>query len=364
METYYVIYFWCLVTSIVFFFSKKTNFSKKIYLFLNILPISLIVGLRSEYNGRDTHMYTIIFKTIRDTDWNNLDVIPRIETFYLILNKLVSEFTRDTTHFFLVVSILTFTGISYYIYKNSNKVYLSLYLCICCLYIFEPMCTVRQMLANSLILFSYRYLLLYKYKTFIFTVIIASLFHSSALFMLCLLFFRLKNKDLKTLFIKIAFVFIFWAILIQIFMPLLKLIEAYAYYLQTDMIDTNNIRLGFVRDSIFSLIPLCMLTYGIKNKVYNEIEERNAYQLIVALFFFFLINLSTYLVSSIIMRLGIYFEFFIILAIPLSLKIFSAKVQTYLEIIIFLLFGIYFYLYLGMQYSSDLIQPYKMFIEG
>lgn len=362
MDAYYIVYFWCLITSIIYYFSRKRNIEKIFYLLINLLPIAIFVGLRSEYNGRDTHMYTIIFKTIRDTDWNNLDVIPRIETMYLILNKVVSEFTSDTTTFFTFVSIITFSGIMYYIYKNSNNICLSLYLCICCLYIFEPMNTVRQMIAVSVILFFYKFLLENKYKFFSIGILIASTFHTSALLMFITFFFRTNN--LKKLFFRMFICIILWVIIIQIFSPLLGMINAYAYYLQTDMINTNNIKLGFIRDCIFSIIPIMLLAYGIKSGIYNKKEEKNAYQLIVFLFFFLLVNLSTYLVSSIIMRINIFFEFFIIIAIPLSLKVFSSKMRFSLNLLIVILFALYFYVYLGMQYKSDLIQPYEMFIYG
>lgn len=365
MAIYYYVFIWSIITGCVFILNNK-NFSKRLFLIINIIPIILITGFRSINNGRDTYMYVTIYNTIKDTDWNLIfDVIPRIDKGYLLLNKLISLLDLDYTGFFLIISFITYTGIALFFYKYSTNIWLTLYLFITNLYIFDPFNIVRQMLALSIILISFDLLLKRNYKIFAIIVIFASFIHLSAILFLLLLFLKFNSdnisKSLNRMIMLWCMISIVIVVLVFLFKPLLSLLDTYSYILQS-YASADAIKFGFIRNCIYAILPSLLMLYGLKNNIYNKMELHWVFILLNASFLFLVINILTYTVTSMFSRLAIYFQIFICLSIPLGLKCFGKYTQVFINIIIIFLWGIYFYYYLNMQYKDDLIQEYILSI--
>lgn len=360
MTVYYFIGFWSVITGSIFIL-KNRNLSKKIFLLLNFIPIIFIAGFRDITNGRDTFMYVNIYNTIKDTDWNYIfDVIPRIDKGYLLINKLISLLNVDYTGFFLIISFITYISLAIFFYKYSSNVWMSVYLFITNLYIYDPFNIIRQMLALSVILIGLDLFFKEKYKYFILVIIIASTIHLSAFLFLLLLLFKVKNNSINNLIIK-WIVVVFCVIgLVFLFKPLLSMIDTYSYIINNIVVD--DLKFGFLRNCIYALFPLVLMLYGLINNIYIKEEEKYVYLLLNMSFFFLVINILSYTVAGMFSRLASYYQIFICLAIPLSLKIFSKNVRMMINILILLCWGIYYYYYLNMQHNSDLIQEYLLSI--
>lgn len=360
MTVYYFICFWGIITGGIFVL-KNRDFAKKFFLLLNFIPIIFIAGFRDIINGRDTFMYINIYNTIKDTDWNYIfDVIPRIDKGYLLINKLISLLDVDYTGFFLIISLITYTAIAIFFYRYSFNVWISVYLFITNLYIYDPFNIIRQMLALSIILIGFKLFFKEKYKYFILVIIIASTIHLSAMLFLLLLLFKVKDNSINKLIVKWIIVVFCVMGLVFLFKPLLSLIDTYSYIINNIVVE--DLKFGFLRNCIYALFPLVMILYGLKHNIYENDEKKYAYLLLNTSFFFLLINILSYTVTGMFSRLASYCQIFICLAIPLSLKIFNKNVRIMINILILLCWGVYYYYYLNMQHNSGLIQEYLLFI--
>lgn len=197
---FYLVYF--IIITFFYLNKKKKNRNNKKYLICAFLPLILIAGLRSENVGIDTKQFTDAFKTIVKMDPSSFGKLRYEYGFsYLcwVLGKLSIEpkILIFSTSFFINFSVARF------IYKNSENIPFSTVLYILCNFFFSYMNIMRQAIAIAIILWGYEYLKKNKYIRFCIFVMIASLFHGSAI--LALIFIFLKKFEYNKYFIGIVF---------------------------------------------------------------------------------------------------------------------------------------------------------------
>lgn len=198
MEIYIFLLLWSLVTGSIFL--KKRNVNNLIYILLNFIPLALVSGLRARCVGTDTNMYHVVFYEVADNSfvWSFFDD-RGIEIGFRALLKIISVFSYDSNISIFTISIILTGLCCRFIYKYSPNVFLSMFLFIGLMYFCETMNTVRQSLACMIICNSYIYLVENKLKTWIICVLLASMFHFSAL--LFLVFSILNKVTLKRIII-------------------------------------------------------------------------------------------------------------------------------------------------------------------
>lgn len=155
------------------------------YSLLAILIISIIVGFRYDV-GADWYSYVSYFKGQKS--------INHMEIGYKFLNSSINDFGGNFTHLFFIVSFCSWV----FIYKSIPVRLLPIGILFYFTdhQFFMSMNVIRQFLAISIVLYSYKYLLNEKYK-FVLFILLASLFHRSALLMLPFVFIPLKNISTK-----------------------------------------------------------------------------------------------------------------------------------------------------------------------
>lgn len=170
-------------------FVKK---DKQFYLliFIGVL-LFLIAGFRAESVGTDTPHYKEYFEVISAFGWIS------IEPGWVLLNKLVQYFGGGYTHFMAIVSVVTILPLLYIFNKYSKNPILSLFFYYTLYIYFYSFNISRQVLATTLVIIALVLLTRSKKIWFIAMVAFASLFHTSALIALPLLFIdRLPNKTI------------------------------------------------------------------------------------------------------------------------------------------------------------------------
>lgn len=178
MEAYFI--FTVAITfSLLVYKQTKIEF----FLFFPFLIASLFAGLRYDV-GVDYQSYVNNFSYILKGYQSDFEFTNKL------IIELIDSVGGDAQVYFMFCAILTNFFMYYFIKKHSQSVVTSsvLYFFIT-LFFFASLNGVRQHLAISIFLFSIRYILSKEVYKYIFIVVFASLFHTSAIVFLPLYFF-------------------------------------------------------------------------------------------------------------------------------------------------------------------------------
>ena len=183
-----------ILLSAFFFKNKKT------YCILCSFFIILVIGLRNYNMGcSDTNqLYIPYFNYFSNLSFTNvIDFIEKIDSEYgfWILTFLVSKITTSGTIYLLVVSSITYGLLGRFIYKHSKYPMLSFVMLLSLNYFGYGFYILRHMMALAILTLAYDQLLKdNKLKTVLY-ILLASLFHKSALIFLIMIL--LKNYKMK-----------------------------------------------------------------------------------------------------------------------------------------------------------------------
>ena len=193
----YIIISFFLINIIAKLFKRD---DKRVICIIFGLELILISALRMSTVGADLQNYLVRFDVIAETPWNNLNILNELWGFeygFLLLNKIISIFTNDSRILIYVTSFFINFSFSYFIYKYSEKPYLSFYLFVAFNFFGTSLNLVRLFLAGSILLYSIKYLEEKKLAKFVLIVLLATTFHSSALIFIFAYFlkdFKLNEK--------------------------------------------------------------------------------------------------------------------------------------------------------------------------
>ena len=310
--------------------------------FYVLIAISFVaIGGFTEGNGLDWYAYQSISQekiSINDI-WNH----SQYEPLFLLLYD-----SFPTFHVFLFVFVcLNFILLSKTIISNSPYVIISIFIYVCVYYFLGIMGQLRQALAISLIVFSWPYI---KSKKIIFFVLLASLFHYSAI--ICLLYYCVPNRLFKKhvylcVLLFICFTFEYFQSL------LLTALENFSYgkVLLYVNIEDGGISTVFI---LYKLFVFFLFLYRIDRCVTNLPKYKIANIYFLSIILYLILSFS----SSIGGRIILYFTMFEILIIPFIINSYSRMIKRLLISILFIMINVY--QYFSFLYSfSDTFIPYK-----
>lgn len=197
MTVYWWIFLYTSVVSFVGTAVKKNNKivalndetisnNKSIGLFFAIFTFALLiffVGCRSEFN--DTYYYRDIFKNYITGDLSQIKSIWQADSkskYFLILQCIFKHFiSKKYNVWFFALAIFQMGAVTKLYYKHSVDYFMSAYLFIASTSFVWLMGATRQFLAVSIVLYGIDYIAERKAFKFLALVLIASLFHVSAL---------------------------------------------------------------------------------------------------------------------------------------------------------------------------------------
>lgn len=309
-----------LIVSIIAVFLAFLN-SKKVFKYgleSAFIIITIFLSIRYDW-GNDYSEYMNLFENIQSSnlqykDWESFYLVSgRFELGWVFLNI----FFRPIGFFGMVIIFTIFENfVLYKFIKETTECetyWLSVFIyCFASSFLLIGSSMMREWLAVSLCIISYRYIQRQKLLPFLILVIIASTIHKSALIFLPAYFISyIKDIKLKRYWFPI---FIFIYILLAVILPdllrsnmgFLLSFESFQYYERYTSAETSGFALGNILPVVISLICLSEAS----------LHSRDIQKLIVI----FAISSLTYAVTGIVPlldRMGYYFNVAQICVIPI-----------------------------------------------
>lgn len=306
-----------------FFVNDKSNtkvgkISNIFFISLIILILSFIGGIRSNNIGVDIGVYGLNwFKIACNTD-TFASYIDKIngDIGYLFLNYLVSRITNNFNVFLFVIQLISnmLVVITLYKYKDKVPLWMGLLYFLCVFYC-RTYNLLRQSLALAIVFFSIRYLDEEKSLKYFISIMIASLFHYTAIFAILLFFiYKICNnkKDNKKLILIVILAIFLCAFIKPVIAFLYSIgvvnIKIYSYLnlFAQEKIDIS------ISDEIFKLSILFIILVHIKDNVSKM--KINKFLLICTILEFIFYQIR--LVLNFADRIALYFGYFTMLLLP------------------------------------------------
>lgn len=361
-----------LLLSVPLFLKGEKKWNKKIYLWLSFFILFFISAFRSVNIGNDTSEYVRLFNFF-GTENNILELSTRFEIGYVVFNKILYSLSSNHLILFIVTSLFIIGVWMIFIYKNSNMVWISVFLFINLRIYYFTLSGLRQAISMAILLISYKFLKERKFVPFLSLILIASLFHSSAL--IFLIVYPLSKIKFNRRFLTVQtivgiLIFVAFDSFINIIFMLFPQYQHYA----SGVYFTGDVQIASVLNFLVLLIILLLGIFTLnqrdrqglidsnyiktKNKTPN-INEKNILLHIISLgtlTYFAAIN------ANMLDRIGIYFLMFSIIFIPKAIENISdqkLKILTTYLILIFVL--AYNALILIYRPEWQHIYPYEFF---
>lgn len=165
----------------------KLKNPKKIYIIIVGVWMLVLLAFRGEYVGNDTRTYMERYAVFARVDWKNLQYISELyqmEYFFAIFNKALALISDSPRLLIIVTSILFVKTLCDEVYRTSVNPCLSFVIYVGLGTFTGGMNTMRQQIALSFIICSYKYIKEKKLKEYMILILAAAVFHKSALVML------------------------------------------------------------------------------------------------------------------------------------------------------------------------------------
>lgn len=327
--------------------------------FAALILFSLIIGFRHNV-GVDWESYKLNFELLKDSPLISFNE-QKNEIAFFYINKIIIALGLGFQWMFFTMAMITW----YFYFKSLPKFLLPLLLFFLFVdeYFFWSMNGVRQFVAMGIWLFSTRYILNKKLFKYVIFILIASLFHRSALVLLPL-YFLPYTKIHNRYFWLVLFVITFFIGNINFLLDLIKpglqsigqkvgVFEVYNYYLERDQIEINtDVQLGL--GYIFKLLVNAFLII-VSSLV---IKKHPKTSLFFVLFFIGTIFFNLFYSIQLLGRINNYFLIMRSVVIAISIWYFW-KTKEY-RIYIYLFCLLYFIIFLVSIYnSSNLCSPFR-----
>ncbi|MFB5515768.1 EpsG family protein [Enterococcus gallinarum] len=321
------------------------------YIPVFLLPI-LVSGYRY-FVGTDYANNMMLFENLKKANFNELIRQTNFnEPFYVFLNRIGSIlFIENSVGIFFLSAIITF----YFIYKTilyfkskyDINTFLSLWIFYCSF--FPLMLNIqRQMIAVSIIAYSYTKLIEKRYVSFIVYCIIATFFHSSAIIILPMILLELFRNRMKFVYVILIVSPLFTSTLIT----LISDIPFFSKYFYRYALEKNGLSIISLIEIAIFLIPL----FVFKNEIIKKDKNINIL-FPISLFTIPIIFLSSY--QNWFSRSVYYISILEVVLIPLIIKSQEKKDKYHL---MYAGFFLYFFLYFVLKFyivGNEEIFPYR-----
>lgn len=312
-----------LFVLIIAFIGGNTNHVNR-SLLLSFSIIFLFLALRYDF-GNDYMNYYNYFDEVHRLSLRDMFSIETIRN-PAILEPGYTWINRLVPHFFVLLAILAlFTVYTYYkymsLYLQPSVIWFALFI-----YLFSPSLmlvhssAIRQSIAICFFIFSIQYLIERSFLKFLLIILLASLFHRSALVLIPLYFIATPKIWSRQILFLIVGLYIFTAFFGYLFLGAIEKVAQMALpsYYRTYLInaEANSLDTGF--GFLFKSMFLFLILWS---------HDRSSPQLAVitklAIIGFLLLPLSIYLL--VFSRLMMYFNVALIIAIPYAVFLQKSK---------------------------------------
>ncbi|MCM1508605.1 MAG: EpsG family protein [Ruminococcus flavefaciens] len=337
----------CLLSVLFAWFGNKIKHKKtdSIYYwklaFFSALPMIFVASVR--YNVGKDYFYTYV-PYFQNLKYGISDL--RLEPLYHLINVIVIKLNGDYPWVFAISAIIFLGNVFYRIFRDSPKIYLSIFLLVGTTYYFIFFNTMRQLIGCSVLLLSLKYARERNFVKFLLVVAVATCFHSScAVFVL---FYFISNVKIspKAVFMIIVCVAVFGRILGNILVNIIMSTK-YAIYIGSRF-DTSE--QGYIVLLMNIAILMFATIFYSDDKKYRQYYNLQFIAVCIAL-----LNGEVALIS----RTRWMFGLPVIILIPLTINnIKDAKSRGLAEMAIIGLYFIYASYTIGVKNGNSVI-PYQ-----
>lgn len=314
------------------------------------LWLFLLSACRNVAVGEDNANYMRYFGWYSDISWK--DSFFQQEGGYWLLNKVINYFGGTFQILLLVCAALSMLGVCYFIYKYSYYPGLSVWMYITFLGYQSTMTRLRQAIAISIVLIAYHFAKNKKLLVFCLLIVLASMFHITAI--VAIVVYPFMDKKVSQKFIGIAFGTItllyitrnYVFILIRFIMNTTR----YSHY-QTSSEGGGEFQLLLIA-AMLTVIMFVAYKYRdtIRNKDFSTLFNYAVFALMFQIFA---------LVIGIFNRLANYFYIPLVILLPNVIVVFEKR-QRVLVAMLLLLLSLLSYIFM-FYYSDSSVMNYIPF---
>ncbi|MEK3885894.1 EpsG family protein [Bacillus sp. FSL K6-3431] len=312
-----------------------------------LLSLVIISGLRN--NIGDTYFYKRIYE-INDFTWEF--ITSQKDIGFGLLQMLLKNYSDDPQIMIFTTALITNILIISVLFKYSRMFELSTYVYITGGLFLVSMNGIRQVLAAAIIFTATKYLMNGSWAKYFAVVILASMFHQSALILIPI-FFLVRYKAWSNA----TYILLFFSIAIVIgfdqFSALLFSAIGDTQYGQYSNFDEGGA--SIVRVAV-DAVPLVIAYLG--REKFREIFPSSDYIVNMALIGFIFMLISTQ--NWIFARFAIYFSLYQLILISWIIKLFCKKDQRFVYYVLLICYGLYYFyenvITLNILYKSDFLE--------
>ena len=335
-------------------FNKPINKSqKKVFIVLTCLELIFFAGLRSTNIGADTAIYLKAlnyYKSLpHDKILNAKLIYPfDFEIGYFILTKICAFFSFSNAKFLFLIACLIYIPVFKFIYDYSENPFMSTMTYLAFGFFGYSLGIFRQMIAISICLMGFKYVLERKLYYYIIFILLAMTFHTTAIIMLPMYWLNkinLENKFYQILFVE-ATLFIFARKIVNVFIFLAPKYTGYV----GGMYDIH----GGSYTMLFILNILFVLSYRCYMIDKTKFDEMSIKALVVAMY----LQVVSYSMQ-IFGRIVPYYSIYMVLVIPCLIRAIFKKNVLVSRILLIILFLFIFYI---LTQGNANLNPYEFIV--
>lgn len=291
-------------------YKKESVRWKKVYALITGSTLALIMALRDVTVGSDTAQY--LYRYFNVPIKFTLNAFTGSETLFYSISTMLKELGISYQGYLALIALIVSSAFTFFYYRYSRNMFLSFYLHVTIGLFSVTMSAFRQTIAICIILFAFDAMLKNKFFKFVIIVLIASLFHTSAIFFLPIYFIK-DIKITKRRGIFLFFTTITMLVLVAPIATFFEFILPARYIIYGLHSELNPISRLLIVTSL--LIPAACLFFWSRVEKLEEKEFRLFSILIVLSCVNAFINIMA-LNSSMILRMSFYFTPFNMILIP------------------------------------------------
>ena len=310
-----------LVWAGLFCFRKPSRAKNLIFVMIAFTQLFILMAFRYGI-GYDYNMYAVGFRDMAESGFSRLSY-KDWEIGFVVFNKLLGLIPgMDYQWFMVILSAIAVVPAALFIFKHSEVPWISTILYVNLFMFFMEMNFLRQMIAVSIVMLAWHFMKNNKFILYAILIVIASLFHQTALLMLPVYFLVKIKPGLKELFIYGFFLLWFYT-------ASTNLIQLLTGFFHEEYHDSVFITTGVA--FVYSILPLVVTVCGFLLFRAGTISPTKPNRYLINLTFIGTILMLTMAKHSIIERFTYYFIPFIILTVPLIYQSLRDKGIHYLR---------------------------------
>lgn len=331
MGIYIVLLVWLLLIQFV---KRNAIIYALTYCFLLFLG-----GLRGLDVGTDTGNYLEVYEMLHD-DVGTLYVMSYMEPFWVLLNKIVIYTFDDYQGIIFLGIFLAITPLFIRVWKSSKSPYAAILFYVLLYYYFNTYNVVRQMIALSVVFYSYPFWEKGFYKKAILCTILAMMFHVSAFFAFLIPLLKKVRMQTSLVICILPATYLLGALVMPSIIPQLPIVGKYETYIETSAANMSVTRLLL---NVFFIL-LFLLSHGKGKDIYFKM---------------FFVGVIIYNLLTFSPALGRCALYFMLAQLIIFSNLSRYRMNTVFVWCVLLFYGLFYYLTLLSENNCEIV-PYML----